>query len=311
LVHASRVEPIRNQQPLQIEAAVVISGGVSLFGFWSFYSTVDPLGLTGVGIISWVGYAPTRMDQLLMMAPSELMDQLGMTDELRNYNEQMVAAAQEREQARETKQQASTQAWTGNFPFSSGKTNCSKLTSGSSSANFVYGFSGGTSTEFDGGPSVEDQEIGVYELKEWQTKLPGIQQTGEWDCFYTAMGMIDAYYGNDRGPEFFKTLNGGREGITPEEMPAVISKAGYLGVKVTSFYTVGKAMEKGHPSIVGEISSGNAGHITIPVVIQLCGYGLQSEQRTSVMDPGFGRVMPRSIEYWEQSRRLDIYIIYK
>jgi len=30
-----------------------------LFGFWSFYNTVDPLGLTGIGIISWVGYAPT------------------------------------------------------------------------------------------------------------------------------------------------------------------------------------------------------------------------------------------------------------
>jgi hypothetical protein len=111
-------------------------------------STVDPLGLTGIGIISWVGYAPTRMDQLLMMAPSELMDQLGMTDELRNYNEQMVAAAQEREQARETKQQASTQAWTGNFPFSRGIIACKRYPSDRPSANEVYGVGGGTS---DGG----------------------------------------------------------------------------------------------------------------------------------------------------------------
>jgi hypothetical protein len=82
---------------------------------------------------------------LLMMAPSELMDQLGMTDELRNYNEQMVAAAQEREQARETKQQAATQARTGQSPFSSGNTACNKFLTDGPSANEVYGVGGGDS----------------------------------------------------------------------------------------------------------------------------------------------------------------------
>src|SRR5690606_32482472 len=108
-------------------------------------STVDPLGLTGIGIISWVGYAPTRMDQMLMMSPSVSMDQLGMTDDLRNYNEKIVAAAKAREQARETKQHASTQAWTGESPFSSGSSVCNLFPTEVPSANEVYGVVGGSS----------------------------------------------------------------------------------------------------------------------------------------------------------------------
>jgi RHS repeat-associated protein len=108
-------------------------------------STVDPLGLTGIEIISWVDYAPTRMDQLLMLSPAQMMDQLGITDELRNYNEQMVAAAREREQMRETRQQAAIQAWTGQSPFSSGNTACNKFLTDGPSANEVYGVGGGSS----------------------------------------------------------------------------------------------------------------------------------------------------------------------
>jgi uncharacterized protein RhaS with RHS repeats len=111
-------------------------------------SVVDPLGLMGIGIISWVGYAPTRMDQMLMMSPSVSMDQLGITDDLRNYNEKIVAAAKAREQARETKQHASTQTWTGESPFSSGSSVCNLFPTEVPSANEVYGVGGGTS---DGG----------------------------------------------------------------------------------------------------------------------------------------------------------------
>jgi RHS repeat-associated protein len=119
-------------------------------------STVDPLGLTGIGIISWVGYAPTRMDQLLMMAPSESMDQLGMTDELRNYNEQMVAAAQAREQARETKQHAATQAWTGKVDRTVGSVKCNRFSSDRPTANEVYGVGGGGSGNDGDGDHTKD-----------------------------------------------------------------------------------------------------------------------------------------------------------
>jgi hypothetical protein len=129
-------------------------------------STVDPLGLTGIEIISWVDYAPTRMDQLLMMSPSELMDQLGMTDELRNYNEQMVAAAQAREQARETKQHAATQAWTGKVDRTVGSVKCNRFSSDRPTANEVYGVGGGTSDgegAGDGNKGGKKEPMGPFE----------------------------------------------------------------------------------------------------------------------------------------------------
>jgi hypothetical protein len=140
-----------------------------LFGFWSFYNTVDPLGLTGIGIISWVGYAPTRMDQMLMMSPSVSMDQLGMTDDLRNYNEKIVAAAKAREQARETKQHASTQAWTGESPFSSGSSVCNLFPTEVPSANEVYGVGGGNS---DGG-NPDPQSGGEKKSDDVHSGFPG------------------------------------------------------------------------------------------------------------------------------------------
>src|SRR5690606_26822306 len=103
-------------------------------------STVDPVGLTGIGIISWVGYAPTLMDRLLCMAPSAIMEMLGMVDDVSEHNEHMAAAAQGREQMRDDQQNQAVQAAEAATRFSFGTTNCNKLSFGGSSANEVYGF---------------------------------------------------------------------------------------------------------------------------------------------------------------------------
>jgi RHS repeat-associated protein len=157
----------------------------------------------------------------------------------------------------------------------------------------------------------DDKQFGVYELKDWNTKLPGIKQVGEWDCFYACMAMVDAYYGNNRSPEYFKGLNGGSEGANPEDMLCIINTAGYNFVKARDFTQVGAAMNSGNPTIMGQINSDQSGHVTIPVVIQLCGYHGDLDLRTSSMDPADGGVISKPNTYWQDNKNAIKLIIYK
>jgi RHS repeat-associated protein len=148
----------------------------------------------------------------------------------------------------------------------------------------------------------DDKQFVVGELKGWSTQLPGMKQIGEWDCFYTCMAMIDAYYGNNRTPQDFKDINGGEEGVKQADMSCIITSAGYTFKSALDMSEITREMNKGQASIVGELNEDKSGHVTIPVFIQVCGDSKGNmEIRTSVMDPGYGRVMPKTSTFWQEN----------
>jgi uncharacterized protein RhaS with RHS repeats len=231
-------------------------------------STVDPLGLTGIGIISWVGYAPTRMDQMLMMSPSVSMDQLGMTDDLRNYNEKIVAAAKAREQARETKQHASTQAWTGESPFSSGSSVCNLFPTEVPSANEVYGVVGGSS---DGdehwGPDKNtgkgenanksesvawdldgDGKLSLSEARNWRKN--GLGKSIEVDASKVNIGYVDTR-GLEKDQHIYVNLSANpalstSSGVVYGQLELIYNGAGGFSI-VPNMYDFDIGADQGHP----------------------------------------------------------------
>lgn len=126
------------------------------------------------------------------------------------------------------------------------------------------------------------------------------------------MAMIDAYYGNNRPPSFFAALNDDEEleGARPQDFECIIESSGYTYSVATSYSEVARGMKAGMPSIVGERSVDAIGHITIPISVQICFYQNAVNINTDVMDPGEGRVMPRSTTYWKENNGLEKYIIY-